>query len=308
MGFENAVKEYLAHLQVERGLSANTIAAYRRDLKRYQNYLRSANKTTLADISSADLEKFLTLASRGIDGGGKPLVASSSARLLASLRGFHSFCLQEKYLLTNPTETISNPKQIQSLPKALNLEQVQSLLEVWNDQSLISLRNRALLEFLYATGARVSESLNLDIDDLIFERDFVIAKLYGKGRKERLVPLGSYAKAALESYLVSARPAILSKGRGSSKVFLNLRGSGLSRQSAWNILQESAQKAQLPVEISPHTLRHSFATHLLEGGADVRVVQELLGHASVTTTQIYTKVTIQTLCEVYAATHPRAQS
>lgn len=301
-----AQARFLDYLAIEKGLSDNTLAAYGRDLARYIRFLEQSNIGSLKQIDANLVESFMTVVAGGKDGG-QPLNARSMSRFLASLRGFHRYLLREEILDYNPTENISNPKQKQLLPKALNQEQVRQLLEVWGADTVASLRNRALLEMLYATGARISELMALDVDDIASSEEYCLLKLRGKGNKERIVPVGAYAQRALQSYLVRARPELIKKGRGVPALFLNLRGGRLSRQSAWAILQETADLGKLGIEISPHTLRHSFATHLLEGGADVRVVQELLGHANVVTTQIYTKVTAQTLTEVYLSSHPRAR-
>lgn len=313
---EQASGAYLDHLAIERGLSNNTVGSYRRDLARYHEYLVGAGVHSLAEITSETLRAFLQAAAAGEDGK-NPLAASSISRLMASLRGFHGFMLNERLCSTDPTESLENPRLARPLPKALTITQTRALLEAFSGEDLASLRSRALLETLYASGARVSEVCALDVDDLGIlasseaenseENPITLVTVTGKGNKQRLVPLGEYAVKALEAYLVRARPQLAQKGRGSSALFLNLRGGRLSRQSAWNIIREAAEKAGIKTPVSPHSLRHSFATHMLEGGADVRVVQELLGHVNVTTTQIYTKVTATLLREVYQETHPRAQ-
>lgn len=307
---------YLDHLAIERGLSNNTVGSYRRDLARYHEYLAGADIHALAEITPETLRAFLQAAAAGEDGK-IPLAASSIARLMASLRGFHGFVVNERLSNTDPTESLENPRLARPLPKALTIPQTRALLEAFSGEDPASLRSRALLETLYASGARVSEVCSLDVDDLGVlagseaedsrEKPITLVTVTGKGNKQRLVPLGEYAVKALEAYLVRSRPGLVQKGRGSSALFLNLRGGRLSRQSAWNIIREAAEKAGIKTPISPHSLRHSFATHLLEGGADVRVVQELLGHVNVTTTQIYTKVTATLLREVYQETHPRAR-
>ncbi len=233
------------------------------------------------------------------------LSASSAARTVVAVRGFHSFAQAEQITVDNPAAAVKPPSPPRRLPKALPVSDVESILEAAGAAgTALALRDRALLEFLYGTGARISEAVGLDVDDVDFDDDVV--RLLGKGRKERIVPMGSYARDACARYLNSARPGLVARGKGSPAVFVNARGSRLSRQSAWTVLGKAAKLAGLNVEVSPHTLRHSFATHLLDGGADVRVVQELLGHASVTTTQIYTLVTVDRLREVYATSHPRA--
>lgn len=293
------LESYLRHLTLERGLSKNTLAAYRNDLEKYLDFLASRNLTSEA-VGPAAIEEF-TLASA------KGLSASSRARLVASLRGFHKFLVMENLRTDDPTKRIKAPKLPMRLPKSLSQAEVMQLIEAAgpapDDESAdyLRLRDRAILELMYSTGARVSEIVGLDLDEV---DDSGLIRVRGKGSKERIVPVGSYAKAALDAYLVRARPILAAKG-SSRALFLNQRGSRLSRQSIWEIIQRAAKG--LDKEVSPHSLRHSFATHLLEGGADVRVVQELLGHASVTTTQIYTMVSVDTLREVYLAAHPRAQ-
>lgn len=313
---EQASGAYLDHLAIERGLSNNTVGSYRRDLARYHEYLAGAGINALVEITPETLRAFLQAAAAGEDGK-NPLAASSIARLMASLRGFHGFVVNERLTSADPTESLENPRLARPLPKALSITQTRALLEAFSGEDPASLRSRALLETLYASGARVSEVCSLDVDDLGVlagneEEDsggnpITLVTVTGKGNKQRLVPLGEYAVKALEAYLVRSRPGLAQKGRGSSALFLNLRGGRLSRQSAWIIIREAAEIAGIKTPISPHSLRHSFATHMLEGGADVRVVQELLGHVNVTTTQIYTKVTATLLREVYQETHPRAR-
>ena len=300
-----ALETYLSHLRVERGLSQNTAGAYRRDLSRYVNFLRSRAVTDPSAITSTDVSDFLLAIRSGADGA-SPLAASSASRCITAVRGWHKFIAEEGITVDNPAAQVKPPAIAKRLPKALSISQVEALIEAANiDDSPLGLRDRALIELLYATGARISEVVSLSIDD--FDRDNGVVRLFGKGSKERLVPVGRYALAALDAYLVQSRPILGLKGTGSPAIFLNTLGRPLSRQSAWAVLQGAAKRANLSEHISPHTLRHSFATHLLNGGADVRVVQEMLGHASVTTTQIYTKVTIDHLREVYATSHPRAR-
>jgi integrase/recombinase XerD len=303
-----ALEGYLAHLAVERGLSANTLAAYRRDLGRYLRHLASAGRADVADVAEADVEDFLTAVRTGSDGGAA-LSAASAKRAVVAVRGWHRFCVLEGLAADDPARAVRPPKQAQQLPKAISTDDVERLLAASAvGDGPVPLRDRALLELVYSTGARISEAVGLDVDDLDLTPGRAAVRLLGKGRKERVVPVGAYAVEAVDAYLVRARPALAAAGRGGAAVFLNTRGARLSRQSAWAVLRTAAERAGLPGadHVSPHTLRHSFATHLLAGGADVRVVQELLGHSSVTTTQIYTKVTPDTLREVYATSHPRA--
>ena len=246
-----------------------------------------------------------------------PLGPNSIARTMAAVRGAHSFWHASRILETDPAAAVKPPKNVKRLPKAVSVEQMQKLLAIPSLKTPTGLRNRAILEFLYATGARVSEMLATDLDDIHLgekprdENGESIAvpgyvRLFGKGGKERLVPLGSYAQRALEDYIVRARPKFASHGKGTAALFLNGRGSRLGRQGAWLILKEAAEEAGLSSDFSPHSIRHSFATHLVQGGADIRVVQELLGHASIATTQVYTKVTPEGMLEVYRMAHPRA--
>nr|WP_221934921.1 site-specific tyrosine recombinase XerD [Georgenia yuyongxinii] len=302
-----ALRDYLAHLGVERGMSSHTIAAYRRDLERYTAYLTARGIATLADVREPDVAGYVEVVRSGADGR-SVLAPSSAARAVTAVRGWHRFALEEGTTTADPSAAVRPPVPGKRLPKAISIEEVERLLEAASlGEGPVPLRDRALLELLYGTGARISEAVGLAVDDLDLSGDVATVHLFGKGRKERVVPVGHYAVEALEAYLVRARPALARAGRGNPVVFLNTRGNPLSRQSAWAVLQQAAGRAGLDQQVSPHTLRHSFATHLLSGGADVRVVQELLGHASVTTTQLYTQVTVQTMREVYAAAHPRAR-
>ena len=302
---ERAVRSWLGHLDVERGMAANTLKSYRRDLARYTAYLHGRGVRDPGAVTEAHVADFLATLREG-SADHPPLAASSAARTLVAVRGFHRFLALEGELQTDPAGAVSPPKAPTRLPKAITVDEVERLLEAASvGDTPASLRDRALLEVLYGAGARISEAVGLDLDDI--DTGEGVVRLFGKGSKERLVPLGSYAAEAIAAYLVRGRPAFAEKGRGTPAVFLNQRGGRLSRQSAWAVMRAAADRAQLSGHVSPHTLRHSFATHLLDGGADVRVVQELLGHASVTTTQIYTLVTVQRLREVYAQSHPRAR-
>ena len=286
-------------------MAVNTLKSYRRDLARYAAYLASNGVHDPADITEAHVSDFLATLREG-SAEHPPLAASSAARTLVAVRGFHRFLALEGDVVGDAAGAVSPPRPPARLPKAISIEDVERLLQAASvGDTPASLRDRALLEVLYGAGARISEAVGLDIDDLDTREGVV--RLFGKGSKERIVPLGSYAVDALGAYLVRGRPAFAAKGKGTPAVFLNQRGGRLSRQSAWAVLRAAADRAGLDGHLSPHTLRHSFATHLLDGGADVRVVQELLGHASVTTTQIYTLVTVQRLREVYAQSHPRAR-
>jgi integrase/recombinase XerD len=302
---ESALRSYLDHLTVERGLAPNTLASYRRDLRRYLAHLAAAGVTEPAAVTEAHVSSFLVALREG-DEDHPPLAATSAGRAVVAVRGFHRFLLREGVVATDAARGVRPPPPPKRLPKAISVEEVAALLEAAGaDETPRAVRDRALLELLYGCGARISEAVGLDLDELDLEQGVV--RLVGKGSKERIVPVGSYAREAVQAYLVRARPALASAGKGSPAVFLNSRGGRLSRQSAWTALRAAAKRAGITREVSPHTLRHSFATHLLDGGADVRVVQELLGHASVTTTQVYTLVTVDRLREVYATAHPRAR-
>jgi len=296
------VADYLAHIELERGLSRNTVDAYARDLARYLLWLVDRGADGFDDVREEDLLAFRDdLAAAG-------LAASSQARIGVAVRRLHDHLLGEGRLVEDPAAALPPPRRTDSLPTALTVEQIESLLATAAGEDPVSRRSAALLELLYATGARISEAVGLDLDDLDLVRGTV--RLYGKGSRERLVPVGSHARAALDAWIVRDRSRFAARrAQGSDRagaVFLNQRGGRLSRQSAWALVRRAAETAGID-EVTPHTLRHSFATHLLEGGADIRVVQELLGHASVVTTQIYTRVTAQTLREVYASSHPRAR-
>ncbi|EHR51681.1 tyrosine recombinase XerD [Saccharomonospora marina XMU15] len=297
------VSAYLDHLTVERGTARNTLDSYARDLRRYAAHLRRVGVADIRDVVPEHITEF-GVALREGDGERKPLAASSAARALVAVRGLHRFAMADGITEHDPARDVRPPAAARRLPKALPVDDVLRLLQVPSSGDVRALRDRALLELLYSTGARISEAVGLDLDDIDDAERTVL--LDGKGGRQRLVPIGRPALEALNAYLVRARPALAGKGRGTPAVFLNVRGGRLSRQGAWQVLKSSAQRAGITATVSPHTLRHSFATHLLEGGADVRVVQELLGHASVTTTQVYTLVTVNTLREVYATAHPRA--
>jgi len=318
-----ALGRYLDHLAVERGLAAHTLAAYRRDLARYQAAMSDRGRAHIGDVTVPDVAAYLAGLRQGGDGH-PPLAASSAARAMAAVRGLHAFATAEGLADADPASQLPPPVPARRLPRAIGIAEVERLLAAaalggaaapggaapagaalgGAAGGPLQLRDRALLELLYGTGARISEAVGLDVDDV----GAPTLRLAGKGGKHRIVPVGSYAAQALDAYLVRGRPALAAatrRGSASPALFLNARGGRLSRQGAWGVLKAAADRAGL-TGVSPHTLRHSFATHLLDGGADVRVVQELLGHASVTTTQVYTLVTVDKLREVYAAAHPRA--
>jgi integrase/recombinase XerD len=306
---DDQLQGYLDHLTIERGVAANTLSSYRRDLRRYSEHLTLRGIDDLAKVTEADVSDFLVSLRRGDpDTGTVALSAVSAARSLIAVRGLHRFAAAEGLTELDVARAVKPPTPSRRLPKSLTVDEVLALLEGAGGDSPsdgpLTLRNRALLELLYSTGARISEAVGLDVDDIDTHARSVL--LRGKGGKQRLVPVGRPAVNALDVYLVRGRPELARRGRGTPAIFLNARGGRLSRQSAWQVLQDTAERAGITAAVSPHTLRHSFATHLLDGGADVRVVQELLGHASVTTTQIYTLVTVHTLREVWAGAHPRA--
>jgi integrase/recombinase XerD len=321
---DEAVRRYLDHLTVERGLAAHTLQAYRRDLRRYAAALGAAGRAGVGDVTTQDVAGYLAGLREG-DEGHPPLAASSAGRAVVAVRGLHAFTLAEGLAPADPARQVRPPAPPRRLPRAIPVDDVERLLEAAGaGEGPRPLRDRALLELLYATGARISEATALDVDDLDLTAEGArpgppaepagaadwpaTVRLLGKGSKQRVVPVGRFARQALEHYLVRGRPALAAAARRASAspaVFLNARGGRLTRQGAWATLRAAALRAGIS-GVSPHTLRHSFATHLLDGGADVRVVQELLGHASVTTTQVYTLVTVDRLREVYASAHPRS--
>ncbi|WP_405372272.1 MULTISPECIES: site-specific tyrosine recombinase XerD [unclassified Microbacterium] len=306
MELARAIDAYLRHITIERGLSSHTIDAYRRDLAGYASWLAEHDVVTVEGITPGLVSDFA--AERA--SAEPPPAATSLARVQSSIRSLHRFLAREGIAPEDPTGKLRPPKAPMRLPKALSVDDVVRLLDGSGPApedaapgDLIGMRDRALLELLYATGARVSEIVQLDVDDLGHGE---VLRVRGKGDKERIVPVGSFAQAAVDAYLTRARPELSRRGRATPRAFLGARGAPLSRQSAWLVIQQAAERAGLTAHVSPHTLRHSFATHLLQGGADVRVVQELLGHASVATTQIYTHVTVDALRDVYLTSHPRA--
>ena len=300
-----AIATYLDHLRIERGLSTNSVESYRRDLIKFESLLAESN-LAFSGITEGEISKFVGQLS--VNG----LATSSINRFLSSLKGFYKYCAME-YQIANPMTDVAQFKIARKLPKALSVAEISSLIDsASNPADPVSLRDRAILEILYGTGARVAELVGIDVADIskdAFEgEEITILKLRGKGSKERLVPLGKFALAALDDYLVRLRPALLAKNSQNNRaLFLNARGTRLSRQSAWSTVLKAAEATGLQGRVSPHVFRHSYATHLLDGGADIRVVQELLGHASVTTTQIYTLVTIDKVRESYSLAHPRSK-
>ncbi|MBK4138771.1 site-specific tyrosine recombinase XerD [Corynebacterium macginleyi] len=292
---EEVAQNWLNHLAVERGVSAHTVSNYRRDIHRYMDWLADNGVQDLRQVTRPMVEAYLKYLRQA-------MAVSSANRALVVARGLHKFAVAEGEVDSDVAGEVRPPSTGQHLPETLSVDEVTQLIESTATETPVDLRDRALLEVLYGTGARISEVISLTVDDAATAADVLV--LHGKGNKERLVPLGSHARQAIDAYLVRSRP-VLGKGK-TAALFLNTRGGALSRQSAWSIIKNAAQRSQIDKSISPHTLRHSFATHLLEGGADVRTVQELLGHSSVTTTQIYTHVTEDSLREVWRTAHPRA--
>jgi integrase/recombinase XerD len=302
---ERVVEDYLGHLAVERGRAQNTLRSYRLDLDRYTAHLAATGVADLGRVHETDVAGFVT----ALRTGERSLAASSAARALAAVRGLHRFAVREGIVAADVAAGVTPPSLPSRLPTALTVDQVDQLLAGCVADGPTGLRDRAMLELLYSTGARISEVVGADLDDLDPGARTIL--LHGKGDKQRIVPVGRPALAAVDAYRVRARPDLAARGTGSPALLLNARGGRMSRQSAWHALRSAAEASGLEpavvAAVSPHTLRHCFATHLLSGGADVRVVQELLGHASVATTQIYTHVTVDTLREVYATAHPRAR-
>ncbi|UVE95324.1 tyrosine recombinase [Dietzia sp. B32] len=306
------IRGYLDHLAVEKGASPHTLAAYRRDLDKYHRHLAAAGVDDLTSVTEAHVEEFRTrLATADPDEGRKALAPSSIARTMAAVRGLHRFATRDGVTALDAAAAVTPPRPPRRLPKALPVDRMIALIEAAGDTGVDTdparLRDRAMLELLYASGARAAELVGLDVDDLdgLDDPDGGAVILRGKGGKERVVPVGRPACEAVGAYLVRARPALATGG--SPALFLNARGGRITRQTLWNVVAVAARRAGVQQDVSPHSFRHSFATHLLDGGADIRVVQELLGHASVTTTQVYTLVTVDTLREVWAECHPRAR-
>lgn len=310
VALDSQLQGYLDHLTIERGVAANTLSSYRRDLRRYTKHLSDRGIHDLAKVGEDDVSEFLVALRRGDpETGAAALSAVSAARALIAVRGLHRFAAAEGLAELDVARAVRPPTPGRRLPKSLTVDQVLALLEGAGGDSPadgpLTLRNRALLELLYSTGARISEAVGLDVDDVDTQARSVL--LRGKGAKQRLVPIGRPAVAALDAYLVRGRSDLARRGRGTPAIFLNVRGGRLSRQSAWQVLQDAAERSGITSGVSPHMLRHSFATHLLEGGADVRVVQELLFFNDTATTEIYTMVTVHALREVWAEAHPRAR-
>ncbi|CAN1506651.1 XerD Site-specific recombinase XerD [Candidatus Nanopelagicaceae bacterium] len=303
LSFDLAASSFLNHLQIERGLATNSIAAYRRDLAKFQSFLQYL---ALHEVTPEIINDFETSLRE------MKLAVASINRIDSTLRSFFKH-LQQEYGYADPTLEIAPSKSARRLPKALTIKQIVSMIDAaYREGDSITLRDQAMLELLYSSGARVSELIGININDLstvqTADGEITTLKLRGKGSKERIVPLGSFATKAINDYVVRIRPTLSGKSsKPSAALFLNSRGGRISRQSAWQMVLDSAKAAGVTEHVSPHVFRHSYATHLLDGGADIRVVQELLGHASVTTTQIYTLITIDKVRETYSMAHPRAR-
>jgi integrase/recombinase XerD len=306
---DRLLAEYHTWLTVERGLAANTVAAYRRDLRRYAAFLREHELGDPPAVSEATVLAYVEQLKAGGNDEGRQLAPSSIARALVAVRSFHRFCVDEGFLAVDPSEEVGAPRVPQGIPKALTEAEVGALLEAVPGDDARAERDRAILETLYAAGVRISELVGLDRRDL--DLDGGVLRVLGKGSKERVVPVGRSARAALATYLDRGRPALVASGKGRTRsgeaVFLNARGGRLTRQGCWKIVRAAGERAGLGEQLSPHVLRHSCATHMLDHGADIRVLQELLGHASLSTTQVYTKVSPERLRAVYDAAHPRAK-
>jgi integrase/recombinase XerD len=301
------VDEFITHVEFEKGLARNTVMAYRRDLVTWSEFC-ALEGVGILDAEPSDLTDYLDRLRTGAPPAGKPFAPTSVARMLVSVRAFYRFLVREGHLDTDPTAVVGTPAKPRSLPKAIPLDDVVRLVER-PAADLLGRRDRAILETLYGAGVRISELVGLDVDDVDLDEGSVLVRA-GKGSKSRRVPLGRAARRAVGDYLALSRPELArkaSRGSAGGALFLNSRGGRLSRQGCWKILKAYAREAGLADRVSPHTLRHSFATHMLDAGADIRVVQELLGHASLATTQVYTLVSDRKLKEVYLAAHPRAR-
>ncbi|HHY16780.1 MAG TPA: site-specific tyrosine recombinase XerD [Firmicutes bacterium] len=294
---ESLIQEFIDYLGHEKGLATNTLESYGRDLRQYHGFLSEDTSQTLETASQATIVAYLMFLRK------QGRATATIARRLAALKAFYQFLLKENYVARDPTDDLSSPRLERKLPRVLTVEEVERLLNQPDTSSPAGKRDQAMLEVLYATGIRVSELVNLNMDDIDFREGFV--RCMGKGSKERVVPMGEIAANSLRTYIETGRPKILSNPREQA-LFLNHHGRRLTRQGFWKIVKKYAVQAQIQKEITPHTLRHSFATHLLENGADIRAVQEMLGHADISTTQIYTHVTKDRLKDVYARSHPRA--
>lgn len=294
---EMFLKEYLAHIKLEKNLSQNTVSSYRNDINTFLSFFKDFNIDDPSQICSDDIGRFFkTIKDIGLSG-------SSSARYFSSLKGFFLYLLKNKYIVKNPIEKITAPRISKKLPGVLDVNEVDKILSAPNINEKLGLRDKAMLELFYACGTRVSELINLKVNDLFFDDEII--RVFGKGSKERLIPIGSSAVKWVKEYLKKSRPLLMKKSRSENNLFLNSRGSKLSRMGVWKIIDRYVKEAGIEKDVHPHTFRHSFATHLLEGGADLRAVQEMLGHADISTTQIYTHIDRDYIKQVHKQFHPR---
>ncbi|HEX9252945.1 MAG TPA: site-specific tyrosine recombinase XerD [Ignavibacteriaceae bacterium] len=294
---EMFLKEYLAHIKLEKNLSQNTVTSYKNDINAFLSYLENSGIDDASDISSNDVGGFFkTLRELGLSG-------SSSARYFSSLKGFFLYLLKNKYIIKNPIEKITAPKISKKLPGVLDINEVEKILAAPDVSEKLGMRDKAILELFYACGTRVSELINLKVNDLYFDEEII--RVFGKGSKERLIPIGASAVTWVSEYLKKSRPLLMKKSKSENNLFLNSRGSKLSRMGVWKIIDRYVKEAGIEKEVHPHTFRHSFATHLLEGGADLRAVQEMLGHADISTTQIYTHIDRDYIKQIHKQYHPR---
>jgi len=294
---EMFVKEYLAYVKLEKNLSNNTVISYKNDISAFLTFLKVSGIDDLSDISSDNIGGFFkTLKELGLSG-------SSSARYFSSLKGFFLYLLKNKYILKNPIEKITPPKMSKKLPGVLDVNEIEKILSAPNVNDKLGLRDKAILELFYACGTRVSELINIKVSDLFFDDEII--RVFGKGSKERLIPIGSSAIKWVGEYLKKSRPLLMKKSVSENNLFLNSRASKLSRMGIWKIIDRYVKEAEIKKDVHPHTFRHSFATHLLEGGADLRAVQEMLGHADISTTQIYTHIDRDYIKQIHKQFHPR---
>ena len=296
---QHLVQDFINYLTIERNLSGNTIDAYRNDLSRYCQFLKEDGIKRPDQIDITVVQKFInTLADLG-------LVASSLSRNFSSIRSFHKFLMGENIVQTNPTELIQSPRQPVRLPKILDLNEIEAIMEAIDINTNKGIRDRAIIETLYSTGVRVSELTTLEMNNVFFQHNVI--RVFGKGSKERIIPFGDRAKKYLKNYITAVRSLLLRSMKSGDVLFLNMRGSPLSRMGVWKIIQQYVKLAGIRKQVSPHVFRHSFATHLLEGGANLRAVQEMLGHSDISTTQIYTHLDREYLIEQHRTFHPRWQ-
>ena len=291
------LKEYLTHIKLEKNLSQNTVVSYKNDINAFISFLKDLSVDDPSNIKSDHIRDFFKVIKEiGLSG-------SSSARYFSSLKGFFLYLLKNKYILKNPIEKITAPKTSKILPEVLNISEVEKILSAPEVENKLGLRDKTILELFYACGTRVSELINLKVNDLFLDDEII--RVFGKGSKERLIPIGSSAIKWIGEYLKKSRPLLMKKSKSENNLFLNSRGAKLSRMGVWKIIDRYVKEAGIKKKVHPHTFRHSFATHLLEGGADLRAVQEMLGHADISTTQIYTHIDRDYIKQVHKQYHPR---